>query len=209
LLLSMQTYVAIVIPLSPSGTVNRKAIPSPTMLGNQSGPGLTPGCGPAGLVSAISGKGGAGGVSSLVYRGRGLADSDGGDVGVSPCLGCMGRGSGEGVVSGEAINTSPRVCCGGQSGIVSCSMGLMLPSRLMSLWKVVRASSTVESKSQRALATRAASRFACVASQRMGCPCPIGPRRRHAICHIGGVIRSMKVPASSGVGGERGRSGSP
>jgi hypothetical protein len=105
--------VATVMPSSPSETIIMKAIPLPFTFGYQPGPGVTPGCCPGGFTSATEGEGGGGGVSSLTYIGRGLADGDGGGVGVSPCLGCMGRGSDEGVASGEAMNTSPCVCCGG------------------------------------------------------------------------------------------------
>jgi hypothetical protein len=92
-----------------------KAIPSPFTFGYQPGPGVTPGYGPGGFTSAIEGEGGGGGVSSLTYIGRGSVDGDGGGLRVSPCLGCMGRGSSEGsealvdegVVSGDAMNTLP------------------------------------------------------------------------------------------------------
>ena len=51
---------------------------------------------------------GGGGVSSCVYKGNSSAEGEGGGMGIDPCRGGMGMGSGDDAV--ETMVTSLRTC---------------------------------------------------------------------------------------------------
>ena len=127
-------------------------------------------------------------MSSRVYSGRGTADGDGGGVGVSPCLGGIGMGSG--VVEGEAMTrgdsspsmvTSPRTCDAGWLGSRSGLMGLTGLDPL-SVANAQLASAIVDSKSRLAMATRVACRATLASLSWEASPPPKGPARRMPSC---------------------------